>query len=186
MKEKKREIKTPLILAPVPVVLVGCAHEELGHNLLTVAWCGVNCSDPEMMHVSIRPGRHSYRMIKESGCFTVNLPTAGIVRQVDLCGVVSGRNGDKFERAGLTPLPASRIDAPLVAECPVNIECELREVLELGVHHLFIGEVVAKHADAALMAEGRLDISEVPLITYVNGEYRALGEFLGTSGFSLK
>lgn len=186
MNEKKLEIQTPLIMAPVPVVLVACAHEELGYNLLTIAWCGVDCSKPEMIHVSIRPGRYSYRMIKESGCFTVNIPTADLTRQVDLCGVVSGKDGDKFERAELTPLPASKVQAPLVAECPVNIECEVREVLELGVHHMFIGEVVAKHASAELVTGGKLDLTDLPLITYVNGEYRVLGDVVGRSGFSLK
>ena len=185
MNLEKLEVKTPLILAPVPVVLVACAHEELGYNVLTIAWCGVDCSNPEMIHVSIRPSRHSYRMIKESGCFTVNVPTVELTRQVDLCGVVSGKDGDKFERAGLTPLPASKVDAPLVAECPLNIECKVREVLELGVHHLFIGEVVAKHASPELVVGGKLDLTGLPLIAYVNGEYRVLGEVVGKSGFSL-
>ncbi|MBN2185611.1 MAG: flavin reductase family protein [Candidatus Krumholzibacteriota bacterium] len=186
MDSKKLQVQTPLILAPVPVVLVACAHEKLGYNLLTIAWCGVDCSSPEMIHVSIRPGRHSYRMIKESGCFTVNVPTVELTRQVDLCGVISGKDGDKFERAGLTAIPASKVEAPLVAECPVNIECELREVLELGVHHMFIGEVVAKQASADLVTDGKLDLTDLPLIVYVNGEYRVLGDVVGRSGFSLK
>lgn len=183
---KKVKLDTSLILAPVPVVLVGCAHQELGQNLLTVAWCGVNCSSPEMVHVSIRPERFSYRMIKESGCFTVNVPRAELIRQVDLCGVVSGREGDKFARSGLTPLPASRVAAPLVAECFLNLECAVRESLLLGAHHLFIGEVVAKHADPALVKDGGIDLREVGMVTYVNGEYRVLGGVIGYSGFSLK
>ena len=103
----KLEYNGPVILAPVPVVLVACSHEQLGRNLMTAAWTGVDCSDPETIHVSIRPERHSYRMIEESGAFTVNVPTRDLVEKVDMCGIVSGADGDKFERVGLTAAPAA-------------------------------------------------------------------------------
>jgi len=183
---KKKELTGSFILAPVPVVLVACSHEELGRNLLTIAWCGIDCSDPETVHVSIRPERHSYRMIAESGCFTVNIPTADMTRVVDMCGVISGSDGDKFDAAGLTAIPGKIVQAPLVAECPVNLECEVRNVIPVGVHHMFIAEVVAKHADEDAMTDGKLDFSKIPLITYVNGEYWSLGQAVGTYGFSKK
>jgi flavin reductase (DIM6/NTAB) family NADH-FMN oxidoreductase RutF len=173
-------------LAPLPVVLVGCAHAELGLNLLTVAWTGIDCSDPPAIHVSIRPGRHSHRMIAESGCFTVNVPIRDLLRQLDLCGIVSGRDGDKWRRAGLTPLTGTSVAAPLVAECPVNFECALARVVPLGAHDMFIGEIVARHADADLVRGGRVDFSKLPLVAYVNGEYWSLGERIGTYGFSGK
>lgn len=185
MTEKKK-LEGSFILAPLPVVLVGCAHEELGRNILTIAWCGVQSSDPETVHVSIRPERHSYRMIRESGCFTVNIPVAGIARQVDLCGMISGADGDKFEKAGLTALPGTAVDAPLVAECPVNLECEVTGIFPTGVHHVFIGEVVAKHADESVLTLGKLDFAKIPLITYVNGDYWSLGEMIGHHGFGSK
>lgn len=173
--QRKLEVNDTFLLAPVPVVLVGCASEELGRNLLTIAWCGVDCSEPPLIHISVRPSRHSYRMIRESGCFTVNIPTKGILEKVNMCGLVSGREGDKFERVGLTALSASKVQAPIVSECPVNIECEVRQVLELGVHHMFIGEVVAVRADEGLVREdGSLDLSGIELFAYVNGEYVAL------------
>jgi flavin reductase (DIM6/NTAB) family NADH-FMN oxidoreductase RutF len=181
---EKAELSGSFILSPVPVVLVACAHEELGHNLLTIAWCGINCSDPETVHVSIRPERHSYRIISESGCFTVNIPTVDMAGVVDKCGIVSGSEGDKFDRAGLTPLPARIVSAPLVAECPINIECRVKEVIPIGVHHMFIGEVVAKHADSEVLTGGKLDFSKIPLLTYVHGQYWSLGEPVGTYGFS--
>jgi flavin reductase (DIM6/NTAB) family NADH-FMN oxidoreductase RutF len=183
---EKMNLSSQFILAPVPVVLVACAHEELGRNLLTVAWCGVSCSDPEMISVAIRPGRHSYGIIKESGVFTVNLPWRGMVRAVDLCGAVSGRDGDKFERAGLTAAAADVVAAPLVAECPVNLECRVKEILPLGAHHLFIGEVVAKHADARFVDGGGIDFGRIGLITYVKGEYWSLGEVIERAGFSMR
>lgn len=174
------------ILAPSAVVLVGCAHRELGRNLLTIAWTGVDCSDPPAVHVSVRPMRFSHRMIKESGCFTVNIPTRELLRQVDLCGVLSGRDGDKFARALLTPLPGEAVAAPIVAECPVNLECIVRHVVPLGVHDMFVGEIVARHADAAFVTDGRVDFSKIPLIAYVGREYWSLGEKIGTYGFSAK
>jgi flavin reductase (DIM6/NTAB) family NADH-FMN oxidoreductase RutF len=180
----KSELTGPFILGPVPVVLVACSHEKLGRNLITIAWCGVNCSDPETIHISIRPERHSYRMIEESGCFTVNIPTRDIVDKVDLCGIVSGSEGDKFERAGLTAAPAKVVMAPLVADCPINIECTVRNIIPIGVHHMFIGEVVAKHADESILSNGKLDLSKIQLIAYANGEYWSLGEVLGRYGCS--
>jgi len=183
---RKLEVNDTFLLAPLPVVLVGCAHKELGRNLLTIAWCGVDCSEPPLIHISVRPSRHSYRMIRESGCFTVNIPTKELLEKVDRCGLVSGREGDKFERVGLTALDGSAVDAPIVAECPVNIECKVRHVLELGIHHMFIGEVVAVRADEGLVREdGSLDLSKVPLFAYVHGEYVELGERLGGYGCSM-
>ncbi len=188
---EKTELSGLFILAPVPVVLVACAHEELGRNLLTIAWCGIDCSDPETVHVSIRPERHSYRMIAESGCFTVNMPTVEMTKAVDMCGVISGSDvldseGDKFDTVGLTAVPAKIVEAPLVAECPVNLECTVKNVIPVGVHHMFIGEVVAKHADKEVLTDGKLDFSKIPLITYVNGEYWSLGQSVGRYGFSKK
>ena len=183
MKEKVA-FDTSFMLAPLPVVLVACEHEKLGRNILTIAWCGVDCSDPPSIHVSIRPGRHSYRIIKESECFTVNIPTRNILRAIDLCGTVSGKFGDKFERSGLTPAPGTEVTAPIIAECPINLECRVREVIELGLHHMFIGEVVARHADSDVLKDGAIDFSRIPLISYVHGEYWSMGERIGEYGFS--
>ena len=183
MDEKVR-LGAAQILAPTPVVLVGCAHRELGINLLTIAWTGVCCSEPPHLHVSIRPSRFSHRMIKESGCFTVNVPTCELLRQVDLCGVISGRDGDKFARAALTPVSAGSVEAPIIAECPVNFECRLRHIVPLGAHDMFIGEIVARHADARFVKEDRVDFARLPLIVYVNGEYWSVGERIGMHGLS--
>ncbi|MCK4350600.1 MAG: flavin reductase family protein, partial [Candidatus Krumholzibacteria bacterium] len=135
---------------------------------------------------SIRPDRFSYRMIKESGSFTVNLPTSDMLDMVDLCGTVSGAEGDKFERAGLTAVTAKLVTAPLVAECPVNLECELIKIEPLGLHDMFLGEIVARHVDESVSDGGRADWSTIPLISYIDGEYWFLGERIGTYGCSKK
>ncbi|MBN1886015.1 MAG: flavin reductase family protein [Candidatus Krumholzibacteriota bacterium] len=164
------------ILAPVPVVLVGCGHQTLGRNVITIAWCGVGCSDPETINVSIRPERHSHRMIRESGCFTVNIPTPDLLDAVVTCGTVSGREKDKFALAGLTPLDGETVKAPIVAECPVNIECRVLKVVPLGAHDMFIGRVSAKRADAGHVTDGRISFERIPLVAYVNGRYRLVGD----------
>jgi flavin reductase (DIM6/NTAB) family NADH-FMN oxidoreductase RutF len=174
MNREKKEFTGSFVLAPVPVVLVACRHDELGDNLLTIAWSGVGCSDPGIINISIRPERYSYRMIKESGCFTVNIPTYDLLDEVKICGTVSGRDCDKFERAGLTAVTAKKIAAPLVKECPVNIECELLEVKPLGAHDLFIGKVVCKHAGSGLITDGVINFDGIELITYVNGKFRSV------------
>jgi len=182
--QRKVHFSRAQLLSPTPVVLVGCAHRSLGHNVLTIAWTGVDCSDPPILHVSIRPSRFSHRIIKESGCFTVNIPTRNLLRQVDLCGTVSGRDGDKFARAGLTPAEGEAVGAPIIVECPVNLECRLLQVIPLGVHDMFIGEVVARHADTSLVKNGRVEFEALPLVVYVDGAYWSLGERLGAYGFS--
>ena len=184
--DEKVSLEGSFLLAPVPVILVACAHGELGRNLLTIAWCGVDSSEPPIVHVSIRPSRYSHRIIKESGSFTVNIPTVNMLHAVDLCGTVSGREGDKFERAGLTPIDAAEVSAPLVAECPVNIECKVRDIIPLGLHDMFLGEVVAKHADSCYMTRGELDFGLLPVIAYLHGEYWSLGKRIGQYGCSSK
>ncbi len=185
MIDEKTEFHGSFILAPVPVVIVGCAHKELGKNLITIAWTGVNSADPETVHVSIRPSRYSYRMVKESGCFTVNIPTVDLLSAVDKCGIISGKKFDKFEITGLTAVQGTKVNAPMIAECPINLECEVRTVIDLGLHHMFIGEVVAKHAVVSCLTKGQVDPAKISLITYIHGEYWSLGKRLERSGFSL-
>ncbi|MDZ7859556.1 MAG: flavin reductase family protein [Candidatus Krumholzibacteriota bacterium] len=175
MIKGKKQFDNSFILAPVPVVLVASRHNKLGDNLITIAWCGVGCSDPEVINIAIRPGRYSHRIIKESGSFTVNMPDYSLLDKVKICGAVSGRDCNKFERSGLTAVSSDKIQAPLVAECPVNIECELLDIKPLGVHDLFIGKVVCKHAGSGLiMGDGSLNLDGIEFISYVNGKYRSV------------
>ncbi len=183
--EGKVRLESIQIVAPLPVVLVGCAHSELGSNLLTVAWTGVACSGPPKLHISIRPERHSHRMVSDSRCFTVNLPTLGMLEQVDLCGNISGRHCDKWKLANLTPVPGSVVEAPIVAQCPINYECVVENVLPLGTHDVFVGRIVAEHADCNILShEGKLDLSRLQPVIYMLGEYWSIGSNVGRYGFS--
>ncbi len=183
----KRALKPGNMLYPLPAVLVSVRGKDGRSNLLTIAWCGTVCSDPPMVSVSIQKKRFSHALLKESGEFTVNLTTEEMARATDLCGVLSGRDVDKWEKAGLHEEAGKFVKAPSVMESPVNIECKVREVLELGSHDMFIGEVVAVSADEKYFDEkGRFAMDRCGLIAYSHGEYRALGELIGTYGFSVR
>ena len=176
-------------LAPVPAVLVGCGDGSRRNpwNLITVGWCGMACSDPPQLTVGIRPERFSFGLIRRTGEFTVNLPTKALTADLDYCGVVSGKAIDKFKERGLTPVPGSTVKAPLVGECPVALECRVKESLELGSHWLFIAEILAVRVDPGLVDEnGKLDMEKAGLITYAHGGYYAVGEELGRFGFSVR
>ena len=183
----KRSLKPGNMLYPLPAALVSVRGKDGRSNLLTVAWCGTVCSDPPMISISVQKKRFSHALIKESGEFAVNLTTEETARATDLCGVLSGRDVDKWERAGLHEETAQVIASPLVRECPVNIECRVKEVLELGSHDMFIGEVVAVNADERFFDENdRFDLDRCGLIAYSHGEYRALGDVIGTYGYSVR
>jgi flavin reductase (DIM6/NTAB) family NADH-FMN oxidoreductase RutF len=174
-------------LNPVPVVLVTSQGKSGPPNVLTVAWTGTVCSDPPMLSISVQRQRHSYELLKEGREFVVNLPTEELTRATDLCGVTSGRDGDKFAAARLTPLPASAVRPPLIAECPVNLECRVQQVLALGSHDLFLARIVAVDVEEELInASGRLNLGKAGLITYLHGEYWSLKKPLGRFGFSVR
>jgi len=178
--------KPGALLSPVPPALVTCGTVD-APNVLTVGWTGILSTHPAMTYVSIRPERHSYPLIKEGGCFVINLPTRKLARAVDFCGVRSGRDVDKFATCHLTAAAASTVSAPIIAECPVSLECRVREVIELGSHHMFLAEITAVQVDDSILDEnGRLCLDKANLMAYAHGEYFALGEKLGTFGWSVK
>jgi len=174
-------------LFPCPVVLVTCRGSGGKPNIITLAWVGVVCSDPPTLGLGIRPQRHSYGLIEDSGEFVVNIPTVEMLRQVDFCGVVSGRDVDKFSETGLTPEPAEKVKPPLIRECPVNIECVVKDEIPLGVHHLFLGEVVCVHVDQDVLNEkGGIDFTKIAPFVYNQREYWSLHKKIGMHGFSKK
>ena len=176
------------MLYPLPAVMVSCANAAGEKNIVTVAWAGTVCTNPPMLSISLRPERHSYGIIRESGEFVVNLVTSRLQRACDWCGVRSGRDFDKWEECRLTPAPASSLElAPIIAESPVSLECAVRDVLELGSHHLFIADVRAVQvAEDLLDARGRLDLARANLTAYSHGEYFELGRRLGSFGYSVR
>lgn len=176
------------MLYPLPAVMVSCADASGASDIVTVAWTGTICTNPPMLYVSIRPERASYQLIRESGEFVVNLTTRRLQRACDWCGVRSGRDYDKWAECGLTPAPAAKLElAPVIAESPVNIECKVTEVKELGSHHMFLASVEAVQVDESLVdARGRLDLARAGLTVYSHGEYFELGQRLGTFGYSVR
>lgn len=175
------------MLYPLPAVMVSCQRPGEKANIVTIAWTGTVCTNPAMLYISVRPERHSYGIIRDTGEFVVNLTTEKLTRAADLCGVRSGRDMDKFAELSLTEEPSKYIAAPGIAESPVNIECRVADVLQLGSHHMFLANVLAVHADESLMDEtGKFCLNDAGLMAYSHGEYYSLGQLLGTFGYSVK
>lgn len=185
---KKQAWKPANLLAPIPAVLVSCGGlRGWKPNLITIAWVGSVCSDPVMLSISVRPERYSHQIITATGEFAVNLPSVKQARAVDWCGMVSGRTTDKFAGAKLSPAPGLKVACPIVGECPLSIECRVRERVALGSHTLFLAEVLAVQVDSALVdAKGRLCLERAGLLAFGHGEYFALGRSLGRFGFSVR
>ncbi len=174
------------MLYPIPAVMVSCGREGEKPNIITVAWAGNVCSSPAMLSISVRKERYSHAIIKETGEFVVNLTNEKLTRATDWCGVRSGRDYDKFKECFLTPQKSQKIKAPGIAESPVNIECKVTNVLELGSHDMFVAEVVCVTVDDAYMDEkGKFDLQAAGLVAYSHGEYFTLGEKIGKFGYSV-
>jgi flavin reductase (DIM6/NTAB) family NADH-FMN oxidoreductase RutF len=184
----KQSWKPANLLAPIPAVLVSCgATRDWKPNLITIAWTGSVCSDPVMLSISVRPERYSHDIIRTTGEFVVNVPSVKQAKAVDWCGMVSGRRFDKFEKTGLSPAPALKLQCPIVRECPLNIECRVNHTLELGTHTLFLAEVVAVQVSSQLVdGKGRLRLDKAGLLAFAHGEYFALGPSVGRFGFSVR
>ena len=183
----KVEWKPGNMVYPLPAVMVSCADKEGNSNIITVAWTGTVCTNPPMVYISVRPERHSYQMISETGEFVINLTTKELAFATDFCGVRSGRDVDKFSEMKLTKEAASVVTAPMIGESPVNIECKVTEVKELGSHHMFLANVVAVHVDDKYMnGNQKFELGKANPIVYSHGEYYGLGDLIGTFGYSVK
>lgn len=174
------------MLYPLPAVMVSCRRGNERPNIITVAWAGTICTNPAMLSISVRPERYSYDIIKESREFVVNLVTKDLVYAADYCGVKSGRDVDKFQEMKLHCAETRIVNTPGIEESPVNIECKVREIKELGSHHMFIAEVVSVNIDDSYMDEtGKFNLNQSNLSIYSHGEYFDLGEKLGKFGYSV-
>jgi flavin reductase (DIM6/NTAB) family NADH-FMN oxidoreductase RutF len=183
----KIQWKPSTILNPVPVVMVTCADKQGKPNIITIAWTGTINSEPPMVSISIRPERYSHGIISERRQFVINLVTRPLVRAADFCGVKSGRSIDKFRATGLTAAPASLIEAPLIEESPVNIECEVVNILRLGSHDMFLARIVAVNVEERLIdAKGKLCLDRAGLACYNHGDYCGLGRPMGYFGYSVR
>ncbi|ASB50636.1 flavin reductase family protein [Alkalitalea saponilacus] len=176
------------MLYPLPAVMVSLGETPEEFNIITIAWTGTICSDPPMCYISVRPGRHSYDILARTREFVINLTTRDLAYATDWCGVRSGRHHQKFDSMNLTPGKASVVNAPIIEESPVNIECKVTEILPLGTHHMFLAEVVnVKVEDKYLDSEtGAFSLKKARPIAYSHGNYFGLGKKLGKFGFSVE
>ena len=178
--------KAGTFIYPLPVVMVSCGDMNKS-NIITVAWTGIINTNPAMCYISIRPERYSYQLIKESGEFVINLTNKDLAYATDWCGVKTGAKVDKFKEMHLTKEKAQNVKSPLIKESPVSIECKVKEIKELGSHHMFIAEVISIDADEKYIDEnGTFDITKCDLITYANGKYFSLGRPIGKFGYSVQ
>lgn len=182
----KKDLKPSTALAPVPSVMVSCGTME-NSNITTIAWTGVINSDPPLVYVSFRPTRYSYDIIKNNKEFVINIPNGDLVWQTDFCGTKSGKNVDKFKECKLTKENGEMVSAPIIKECPINIECKLKEIKHLGSHDMFIGEVVNVKADEEYIDEkGNIKYGDASLLTYMGSEYFVADKKVADRGVCLK
>ncbi len=175
------------MLYPLPAVMATCADEKNRANIITLAWTGTICTNPALVYISIKPERYSYDIIKRTKEFAINLTTKDLTYATDYCGVKSGRDIDKFKKLKLTKEKAVHINAPLIKESPINIECKVVDIVNYGSHDMFVGKVLNVHADKEYMdSKGKFDLSKAQPIVYSHGEYYSLGKKLGKFGYSVK
>ena len=184
----KQSWKPGTLIYPLPAVLVTCGTTPEEYNMLTIAWTGTICTDPPMCYISVRKERHSYDIIRRTGEFVINLTTEQIACATDWCGVKSGREVNKWEAMGLTPMTNDHVAAPLVGESPLSICCKVRQVVELGSHDMFIADVVGIEADERFIdpESGKFSLDKARPIVYSHGEYFSLGKMLGHFGWSVR
>ena len=175
------------LLSPVPPAMVSCSDGE-NDNIITIAWTGIVNTIPPKTYISVRPSRHSHKMIKESGVFAINLTTKELVKSADWCGVYTGAKVDKFQKCKLTKEPASEINCPLIAESPLSLECRVTDIIPLGSHDMFLAEIVAVQVSEDFLTEsGRLDLERNGgVLGYAHGHYFNLGNCIGHFGFSVR
>lgn len=178
--------KGSALLGPVPPALVTCGTMDAS-NVITIAWTGIVCTHPAMTYISVRPTRHSYKLIEETGEFVINLPTSAMAKTVDFCGMKSGAKLDKIAKCGLTLEAGTAVSAPVLSQCPVSLECRVTQKHPLGSHTMFLAEIVAVQVEERFVdSKGKLNLQQAGLLAYAHGEYFALGRKCGDFGFSVR
>ena len=181
----KRSFKGGAMLNPVPAVMVSCGSRK--PNIITIAWTGIVNSNPPMTYISVRKERYSHNIIEKTGEFVINLCSEELAFATDFCGVRSGRDTDKFKEMKLTPERAEAVRCPMIKESPVNIECRVREIIELGSHDMFIADILRVHVDEQYIDQAdRIRLDQASLVAYNHGEYFGLKrQPIGKFGFSV-
>ena len=182
----KQRWKGGALLGPLPPVMVSCGDMESA-NIITIAWTGILSTIPPKTYISVRPSRHSYKIIKETGEFVINLTPASLVKSADFCGIYTGAKVNKFEKCGLHKQKSSELSCPMIEERPLSIECKVTDVVPLGSHDMFIADIVAVNVDEELIdKDGKLRLDKASLAAFAHGEYYELGKRIGTFGFSAR
>ena len=180
----KRTLKGGALVCPLPPTMVSCGDME-NSNIITIGWTGILNTIPPKTYISVRPTRHSYNIIKEKGEFVINLTPSKLVKEADYCGIYTGKKVDKFEKCKLTKVKGTQVDAPMIDECPVSIECKVTDIIPLGSHDMFMADIVAVNVDESLFdKDDKMHLDKANLVAYAHGEYFELGKKIGKFGFS--
>ena len=179
--------KPGTMIYPLPAVLVSCGSSPEEYNMLTVAWVGTICTNPAMCYISVRPERHSYPIIEKNEAFVINLTTEAMAKAVDLCGVKSGKDCNKWTLTGFTPIASEVVDAPYIKESPLCIECKVEQIIKLGSHDMFIAKVIQVLADDKYLnpENEKFELEKANLLAYSHGHYYGLGKEIGKFGWSV-
>ncbi|MBR4118492.1 MAG: flavin reductase family protein [Bacteroidales bacterium] len=179
--------KPGTMIYPLPAALVSCGSSPEEYNMLTVAWVGTICTNPAMCYISVRPERHSYPIIEKNRAFVINLTTEAMAKAVDLCGVKSGKDCDKWSLTGFTPIASEVVDAPYIKESPLCIECKVEQIIKLGSHDMFIAKVIQVLADDKYLnpENEKFELEKANLLAYSHGHYYGLGKEIGKFGWSV-
>lgn len=175
---EKIKLGPQTLLFPMPAVLVGSKVDGIA-NFMTAAWCGIASHKPPALSVAIRESRFTMKGIEENGSFSINVPSAGLVKKVDFCGIYSGKKKDKSKifQVYFGVLK----DVPLIEECPVNLECKVIHSIHLGSHTLIVGEIIETHINDNCLTDGNADAEKIDPLVYSTGteQYQRLGEVIG-------
>ena len=182
----RKSFKAGALTAPLPPVMVSVGDME-NANIITIGWTGILSTIPPRTYISVRPQRHSYGILKEKKEFVINLTTAKQARVVDYVGIYTGAKVDKFKECSLTKVASKEVSAPTIGECPISLECRVIEIIPMGTHDVFIADIVSVSCDDSVIDDkGKIRFDKADLMAYAHGEYFALGEKLGSFGFSTK
>lgn len=182
----RKSFKPGALTAPLPPVMVTVGDMD-EYNVITIGWTGILATHPPRTYISVRPERHSFKLLQKTGEFVINLAKASQARIVDYVGIYTGAKVDKFSECSLTPAKSKKVNPPTILECPISIECKVCQVIPMGTHHVFVADIVSVSCDEEILnAEGCICFDRADLLAYAHGEYFRLGEKVGKFGFSTK
>ena len=182
----KVKIGPGTFVCPQPVFLVG-ANVDDKPNFMTISWGGIAGERPPMISIAIRHNRYTYKGIKQTGHFSVNIPSKDIVCEADYCGIVSGSKANKVKICHFKVFYGKLINAPMIEQCPVNLECKLVHTLDLGSHALVIGKIEETHITESCLTNGKPDVAKIEPFIYsegVSNQYQAFGDFIASSFYA--